>query len=253
MKLEQSFEVAAPIDRVWGALIDVERVAPCLPGASVTGRNEDGSYAGNLTIKIGPTTAAYAGRLEMEDIDEGSHTATMQAQGTDKRGQGGAKATITSTLSETADGTHVEVSTDYHITGRLARFGRGGMIEDISNRLLPRVRLVPAVLAREQARAGGGAGSVVRGGVERGYGRAGRSELGPRGDVGSHRALRTGRAHVAVPGRHTGCEQRDRRHPADDVRPVGAHEAQSGTARTAVRVPARAHHVAASTPLRLAR
>ena len=136
MKLEQSFEVAAPIDRVWDALIDVEKVAPCLPGASVTGRNEDGSYAGNLTIKIGPTTAAYAGRLQMEDVDKSAHTATMQAQGTDKRGQGGAKATITSKLSETANGTHVDVSTDYHITGRLARFGRGGMIEDISNRLL---------------------------------------------------------------------------------------------------------------------
>ena len=136
MKLEQSFEVAAPIDRVWDALIDVEQVAPCLPGASVTGRNEDGSYAGNLTIKIGPTTAAYAGRLQMEDVDKGAHTATMQAQGTDKRGQGGAKATITSKLSETANGTHVDVNTDYHITGRLARFGRGGMIEDISNRLL---------------------------------------------------------------------------------------------------------------------
>lgn len=136
MKLEQSFEVAAPIDRVWGALIDVERVAPCLPGASVTGRNEDGSYAGDLKIKIGPTTAAYSGRLEMETIDETTYTATMQAQGTDRRGQGGAKATITSKLLETADGTHVDVSTDYHITGRLARFGRGGMIEDISNRLL---------------------------------------------------------------------------------------------------------------------
>lgn len=136
MKLEQSFEVTAPIDRVWNALIDVERVAPCLPGASVTGRNEDGSFAGDLKIKIGPTTAAYSGRLEMENIDESSHTATMQAQGTDRRGQGGAKATITSKLSESANGTRVDVSTDYHITGRLARFGRGGMIEDISNRLL---------------------------------------------------------------------------------------------------------------------
>ncbi len=136
MKLEQSFEVTAPIDRVWNALIDVERVAPCLPGASVTGRNEDGSYAGDLKIKIGPTTAAYSGRLEMENVDESSHTATMQAQGTDRRGQGGAKATITSQLTETDGGTHVDVSTDYHITGRLARFGRGGMIEDISNRLL---------------------------------------------------------------------------------------------------------------------
>jgi uncharacterized protein len=136
VKLEQSFEVEAPLDVVWRALIDVERVAPCLPGASVTGRNDDGSYAGNLTIKIGPTTAAYAGRLEMEQIDESAHVATMQAQGTDKRGQGGAKATITSTLSESGQATRVDVSTDYHITGRLARFGRGGMIEDISNRLL---------------------------------------------------------------------------------------------------------------------
>ena len=137
VKLEQSFEVAAPLERVWEALIDVEQVAPCLPGASVTGRNEDGSYSGSLTIKIGPTTAAYAGKLEMEQIDEASHSATMQAQGTDKRGQGGAKATISSSCGAVEDGgTHVEVITDYHITGRLARFGRGGMIEDISERLL---------------------------------------------------------------------------------------------------------------------
>jgi uncharacterized protein len=137
MKLEQSFEVNAPLERVWQTLIDVEHVAPCLPGAAVTGRNDDGSYNGTFTVKIGPTTASYTGRLEMENIDEASHTATMQAQGTDKRGQGGAKATIHSRLAP-ADGrgTRVDVVTDYHITGRLARFGRGGMIEDISERLL---------------------------------------------------------------------------------------------------------------------
>src|SRR5437588_286302 len=137
MKLEQSFEVAAPLERVWQTLIDVEHVAPCLPGAAVTGRNDDGSYNGTFTVKIGPTTASYTGRLEMEAIDESSHTATMQAQGTDKRGQGGAKATIYSRLAP-ADGrgTRVEVVTDYHITGRLARFVRGGMIEDTSERLL---------------------------------------------------------------------------------------------------------------------
>jgi carbon monoxide dehydrogenase subunit G len=137
VKLEQSFEVQAPIDEVWRALIDVERVAPCLPGAGVAGRNEDGSYNGSFTVKIGPTTASYSGKLEMESIDEEAHTATMRAQGTDRRGQGGARATIVSTVSSAADGsTHVEVSTDYSITGRLARFGRGGMIEDISERLL---------------------------------------------------------------------------------------------------------------------
>ena len=137
MKLEQSFEVDAPLDRVWQTLIDVEHVAPCLPGAAVTGRNDDGSYNGTFTVKIGPTTASYTGRLEMENVDESSHTATMQAQGTDKRGQGGAKATILSRLAPAdGNGTRVEVVTDYHITGRLARFGRGGMIEDISERLL---------------------------------------------------------------------------------------------------------------------
>ena len=137
MKLEQSFEVAAPLERVWAALIDVERVAPCLPGAAVTGRNDDGSYNGTFKVKIGPTSAAYTGKLAMEDVDESAHTATMDAQGTDKRGQGGAKATIVSTVADAGNGaTRVEVVTDYHITGRLARFGRGGMIEDISNRLL---------------------------------------------------------------------------------------------------------------------
>src|ERR1700761_6289920 len=137
MKLEQSFEVKAPLERVWQALIDVERVAPCLPGAEVTGRNEDGSYDGTFKVKIGPTAAAYSGKLHMDEIDEGSHTATMHAQGTDRRGQGGAKATIVSSVADAGDGaTRVNVATDYHITGRLARFGRGGMIEEISNRLL---------------------------------------------------------------------------------------------------------------------
>ena len=137
MKLEQSFEVAAPLERVWEALIDVQRVAPCLPGASVAGRNEDGSYNGEFKVKIGPTSAAYSGKLNMEDVDADAHRATMQASGTDRRGQGGAKATIVSSVAEAGEGTtRVEVSTDYHITGRLARFGRGGMIEEISNRLL---------------------------------------------------------------------------------------------------------------------
>jgi uncharacterized protein len=153
MKLEQSFEVDAPLERVWQTLIDVEHVAPCLPGAAVTGRNDDGSYNGTFTVKIGPTTASYTGKLEMESIDEAAHTATMQAQGTDKRGQGGAKATIFSRLAP-ADGrgTRVEVVTDYHITGRLARFGRGGMIEDISERLLREFakRLQTSLAAQEE-------------------------------------------------------------------------------------------------------
>jgi uncharacterized protein len=137
MKLEQSFEVTAPLDQVWAALIDVERVAPCLPGAEVTGRNDDGSYDGSFRVKIGPTAAAYVGKLEMSAVDEAARTATMQASGTDRRGQGGAKATIVSSVKAGPGGaTVVEVVTDYSITGRLARFGRAGMIEEIGNQLL---------------------------------------------------------------------------------------------------------------------
>jgi carbon monoxide dehydrogenase subunit G len=136
MKLEQSFEVEAPLEEVWAALIDVERVAPCLPGAAITARNDDGTYDGSFSVRIGPTSASYSGKLRMREIDEDAHRATMHAQGSDRRGQGGAEATIVSTLSDLGGRTRVEVSTDYRITGRLARFGRGGMIEDISERLL---------------------------------------------------------------------------------------------------------------------
>ena len=136
MKLEQSFEVAAPLDRVWNALIDVERVAPCLPGAEITEAGDEGTYRGSFTVKLGPTTAAYRGELRLEAVDEQAHQATMNAKGQDKRGQGSAKAVIVSRLREADDTTRVDVETDFTITGRLARFGRGGMIEDVSNRLM---------------------------------------------------------------------------------------------------------------------
>ncbi len=136
MKLEQSFSVQAPIDEVWAALIDVERIAPCLPGAEITGQEPDGAYGGTFTVKLGPTTASYRGSLRMEAVDEAARTVTMSAKGTDRRGQGGASATIVSTMREEGGATSVDVLTDFHITGRLARFGRSGMIEDISRRLM---------------------------------------------------------------------------------------------------------------------
>jgi uncharacterized protein len=136
VKLEQSFEVKAPLERVWRELIDVERVAPCLPGAEITESGDDGVYRGNFSVRLGPTTAAYRGELHMEETDDANHVARMRATGQDKRGQGGAKATIVSKLREQGDGTLVEVETDFTITGRLARFGRGGMIQDVSNRLM---------------------------------------------------------------------------------------------------------------------
>ena len=136
MKLEQSFEVAAPIDQVWHALNELERVAPCLPGAAITDHDDDGTYHGTFQVKLGPTTASYRGTIKIESADESTHTATLKARGTDKRGQGGANATIVNTLSEHDGGTTVAAVTDFTITGRLAQFGRGGIMEDVSNRLM---------------------------------------------------------------------------------------------------------------------
>ncbi len=136
MKLEQSFEVKAPVEAVWDALLDVERIAPCLPGADVTGHDDEGNYTGTFTVKLGPTTAAYRGVLRIGEADEASRRATLHARGTDKRGQGGATATIVNTLEAVDGGTRVHADTDFTITGRLASFSRSGMIKDISNRLL---------------------------------------------------------------------------------------------------------------------
>jgi carbon monoxide dehydrogenase subunit G len=136
MKMEQSFEVQAPLAQVWSALIDLERVAPCLPGAAITGRDDDGTYHGTFSVKLGPMTASYNGTIKVDDVDEAGHRATLKAKGTDKRGQGGANATIVNTLSEHDGVTHVDAVTDFTITGRLAQFGRGGIMEDVSNRLM---------------------------------------------------------------------------------------------------------------------
>jgi uncharacterized protein len=135
MNLEHEFQVEAPIDVVWKTMIDIEQVAPCLPGAEVTA-SEGNTYEGTFTIRLGPTTAAYAGKLDLGVIDQESRRVVMNASGRDKRGQGTAKATIESTMTESAGTTTVKVRTDFALTGRLARFGRGGMIQDVSNRLV---------------------------------------------------------------------------------------------------------------------
>jgi carbon monoxide dehydrogenase subunit G len=170
VRLEQSFEVSAPVDQVWTALIDLEKVAPCLPGATITGHDDDGTYHGTFTIKLGPMTAAYRGTIRIESADAATHTATLAAKGTDKRGQGGASATIVNTLHEAEGGTRVDAVTDFTITGKLATFGRGGVIQDVSNRLLrdfatclqQRLAGEPAgALTAEEAAASAGAADAV--------------------------------------------------------------------------------------------
>ena len=136
MKLENEFTVPASVDDAWKVLLDVERVAPCLPGATIEGSDGD-SYDGTMTVKIGPITARYKGTIQIEEADEAAHRAVMKAKARDARGQGGAQATITSTMEATDDGTKVKVETDMRVTGAAAQFGRGVM-QDVSAQMMGR-------------------------------------------------------------------------------------------------------------------
>ena len=98
MKLENEFTVPATIDEAWAVLLDVPRVAPCLPGATVEPGGDDGTYNGTMKIKIGPISASYKGTVKIEEADEAAHRVAMRAQAKDARGQGTAAATITSTM-----------------------------------------------------------------------------------------------------------------------------------------------------------
>ena len=138
MKLENDFTVPASIDEAWAFLLDVPRVAPCLPGATVEPEtDEDGTYKGAMKLKIGPITAQYKGTVKIQSADEATHTVAMRAQAKDARGQGSASATITSTMEETPEGTKVSVVTDMRVTGPAAQFGRGVM-QDVSAKLMTR-------------------------------------------------------------------------------------------------------------------
>ena len=136
MKLENEFTVPAPVEQAWNVLLDVERVAPCLPGAAREG-GAGAEYRGTMRIKIGPITTSYAGTVKIEEADDAQHRAVMRAQARDSRGQGTAAATITSTMQEVAGGTRVHVETDMRITGPAAQFGRGVM-QDVSAKLMGR-------------------------------------------------------------------------------------------------------------------
>jgi carbon monoxide dehydrogenase subunit G len=134
MELTNEFVVPVAVDDAWKLLTDVERIAPCMPGAEL--QEIDGEeYRGIVKVKVGPITAQYKGKATFVEKDDAAHKAVLRAEGRDTRGQGNANATITATLEPEGDGTKVKVVTDLAITGRAAQFGRGVMA-DVSTKLL---------------------------------------------------------------------------------------------------------------------
>ena len=134
MELSNEFVVPVGIDEAWGLLTDVERIAPCMPGAELT-EIEGDEYRGVVKVKVGPITAQYKGKATFVEKDDSAHRAVLRAEGRDTRGQGNANATVTATLVSEGSGTRVKVVTDLAITGRAAQFGRGVMA-DVSTKLL---------------------------------------------------------------------------------------------------------------------
>jgi carbon monoxide dehydrogenase subunit G len=134
MELINEFDVSVPVDTAWNVLTDVERIAPCLPGAQLQ-EIEGDEYRGVVKVKVGPIQAQYKGKATFVERDDSAHRAVLEATGRDTRGQGNASATITAQLEPSAAGTHVTVTTDLTVTGKVAQFGRGVMA-DVSAKLL---------------------------------------------------------------------------------------------------------------------
>jgi uncharacterized protein len=134
MKLDNEFTVGVPIEQAWAVLTDLELIAPCMPGAQLTGAN-DGVYTGRVKIKVGPVTAEYAGTAKFAEKDDAAHRAVIDARGRDSRGQGNATALISAQMRADDTSTVVTVNTDLAISGRIAQFG-SGMIKEVSAKLL---------------------------------------------------------------------------------------------------------------------
>jgi hypothetical protein len=134
VELNNDFEVAAPIGLVWSVLTDVERIAPCLPGAQLL-EIEGDEFRGVVKIKVGPITAQYKGAASFLERDDTGYRAVLRAEGRDTRGAGNAAADITAELEATDVGTKVTVTTDLTVTGKVAQFGRGVMA-DVSKKLM---------------------------------------------------------------------------------------------------------------------
>jgi carbon monoxide dehydrogenase subunit G len=177
VKLQNSFTVPAPVERAWEVLLDLERVAPCLPGAELDA-GDGREYEGRMAVKIGPVISRYAGTVRIEAADADARRAVMRAQARDSRGGGTAAATIATEMHPTAEGTRVDVRTEIQISGPAAQFGRGVM-QEVSAKLMGRFA---ECLAAEMAAEPGGveaAGARAEGGI-------GAEAAGPTGVVSAN-------------------------------------------------------------------
>jgi carbon monoxide dehydrogenase subunit G len=156
MRLEHGFTVPVPVDAAWEVLLDLPRVAPCLPGATLTGVEGD-TFTGTVIVKLGPIGLTYRGKGRFVERDEAAHRVVIEAAGRDTRSAGTASATVTASLVPDGDGTRAEVVTDLTVTGRPAQFGRG-LIGEVGAKLIDQFATCLAETLTGPAAAGAPAG-----------------------------------------------------------------------------------------------
>ena len=133
--IETSFEVPAGTDEVWGYLLDIAKVVPCMPGAELTETIDEEHWKGKMKIKLGPVSLVYAGKVEMQERDEEAHRVVLEASAMEQRGKGAASAKVTSSMESFDGGTRVHVAQDIKVSGQAAQFSRG-MMEDVAKKIV---------------------------------------------------------------------------------------------------------------------
>lgn len=137
MRLENSFEVAAPPNAAWALLIDVPRIIPCMPGAKLEETIDESTWKATMAVKLGPISLSFLTDVKLEDVDEAARRAKLSAKAREARGRGNAQATIESSLTAQNGGTRVDIVTDLQLAGAVAQYGRG-LVEDVSAQLVTR-------------------------------------------------------------------------------------------------------------------
>jgi uncharacterized protein len=137
MEFDNTFEVPLPPAEAWPVLMDIQRIAPCMPGAQLTEVVDARTYKGNIAVRLGPVALTFAGLVTFEEIDDANRKARVKAQGTDAKGRGGANAAASFRLEPAGAGSKVLVHTDLTLSGAVAQYGRGvGMIQATAGQLM---------------------------------------------------------------------------------------------------------------------
>ncbi len=137
MIIANSFDIPLPPDEAWPLLMDVPRIAPCLPGAELLEALPDNAYKGRVSVRLGPVSLAFTGTAKFEEIDAVARTARLKAQGADHKGRGSAAAKVVFALVAVDGGTRVNVETDLNLSGAVAQYGRAaGMLQEVAQQII---------------------------------------------------------------------------------------------------------------------